>query len=59
MGKKQSALEWLAKTSEHGLPCYPLFDTKPALKSLRSYPQFRAFMEKMKQQWEGYRREFG
>ncbi len=59
MGKKQSALEWLEKTAEHGMPCYPLFNTEPALNSLRDDPQFRAFMERLKKQWEGFMRDFG
>jgi len=59
MGKKQKAMEWLENTAEHGMPCYPLFNTEPALNSLRGDPQFRAFMERMKKQWEGYLRDFG
>lgn len=54
MGEKQSALQWLEKTAEQGMPCYPLFDTEPALSNLRSDPQFKTFMEKLKKQWEGY-----
>ncbi len=59
MGKKQQALEWLENTAEHGMPCYPLFNTEPALNSLRSDPQFRTFLEKMKKRWEGFMRDFG
>ena len=59
MGRKQQAMEWLENTAEHGMPCYPLFNTEPALNSLRSDPQFRAFMEKMKKQWEAFMRDFG
>ncbi len=59
MGRKQQALEWLENTAEHGMPCYPLFNTEPALDSLRDDPRFQAFMEKMKKQWEGYLRDFG
>jgi tetratricopeptide (TPR) repeat protein len=55
LGEKQSALEWLEKTAEEGMPCYPLFDTEPALDSLRSDPKFMAFMEKMKKKFEGYK----
>ncbi|HKQ79531.1 MAG TPA: protein kinase [Blastocatellia bacterium] len=59
MGRKQKAMEWLENTAEHGMPCYPLFNTEPALNSLRGDPQFRAFMERMKKQWEVYLRDFG
>lgn len=59
MGKKQKALEWLENTAQHGMPCYPLFNTEPALNSLRREKDFQAFMERMKTQWEGFVRDFG
>ncbi|HSE98626.1 MAG TPA: protein kinase, partial [Blastocatellia bacterium] len=59
IGEKQSAMEWLERTAEEGMPCYPLFDTEPALNSLRDDPQFKSFMEKMKKQYEGYLRDLG
>jgi hypothetical protein len=54
MGKNRTALEWLEKTSEQGMPCYPLFDTEPALNGMRGDPQFKAFLEKLKKKFEGY-----
>jgi tetratricopeptide (TPR) repeat protein len=59
MGEKKSALEWLEKTAEEGMPCYPLFNTEPALNSLRNDPEFRAWLEKIKKVWEGHLRDFG
>ncbi|HET9529209.1 MAG TPA: protein kinase, partial [Blastocatellia bacterium] len=57
LGEKRLALEWLENTAEQGMPCYPLFDTEPALDSLRSDPLFKSFMERVKKQYEGYLRE--
>jgi hypothetical protein len=41
------------------MPCYPLFNTEPALNNLRDDPRFVEFMEKIKKQYEGYLRELG
>src|SRR5262245_18734386 len=58
MGRKQSAMEWLEKTAEQGMPCYTLFDSEPALNGLRSDLQFKALIAKLKKQWEVFLREF-
>ena len=55
MGNTPEAVTWLKKTAEHGLPCYPLFNNDPNLKSLRNDPEFISFMEKLKKQWEHYK----
>jgi serine/threonine protein kinase/TolB-like protein len=59
MGEKELALKWLENTAEQGMPCYPLFNTEPALNNLRDDPRFADFMEKIRKQYEGYLRELG
>lgn len=55
MGNTKTAVEWLQKTADHGLPCYPLFKNDPNLKSLKNDPGYISLMEKMKKQWEIYK----
>ena len=56
MGDAEAAVEWLQKTADHGLPCYPLFKDDPNLKSLRNDPGYISLMNKMKKQWEHYKK---
>jgi len=55
MGKHKEAVEWLVKSSENGLPCYPLFNHDPNLESLKGKPVFIAFMLDLKKKWEYYK----
>lgn len=55
MGNAPAAVEWLQKTADHGLPCYPLFANDPNLKGIRNDPGYIALMRKMKRQWEVYK----
>ncbi len=55
MGNAKSAVEWLQKTADHGLPCYPLFKNDPNLRNLRNDPGYISLLEKMKKQWEYYK----
>lgn len=55
MGDAKASVEWLQKTADHGLPCYPLFKNDPNLKNIRNDPAFISLMEKMKKQWEYYK----
>ncbi len=55
MGKRNQAIHWLQRTADDGHPCYPLFEKDPNLKTLRDNPQFVAFMERQKKQWEYFR----
>jgi len=55
MGDSQAAVEWLQKTADHGLPCYPLFKNDPNLKSIRNDPGYITLMEKLRKQWEYYK----
>ena len=52
MGRKREALQWLRRTAEEGLPCYPLFAGDPNLDKLRGDPEFETFLKEMKTQWE-------
>jgi TolB-like protein len=55
MGKKKEAVQWLKRTAEEGMPCYPLFEKDPFLNNLRGDPEFESFMRGMKAQWERFR----
>ncbi len=54
LGNNRPAVDWLRKTAEDGLPCYPLFEKDPNLNRLRHDPDFIAFMKDLKSQWEQY-----
>ena len=49
------AVEWLRRTAQDGLPCYPLFASDPNLGNIRSDRGFIAFLRDAKAQWERYR----
>jgi hypothetical protein len=52
MGEHQQALQWLHRAAEHRFPCYPLFERDPNLNNLRTDPDFKAWLDEMKSQWE-------
>jgi hypothetical protein len=56
LGRKKDALFWLEKTAKDGMPCYPLFENDPYLDSLRGDAGFVSFMNRMKAQWERFRK---
>ena len=56
LGRKKDALFWLEKTAKDGMPCYPLFENDPYLASLRGDAEFVSFMNRMKAQWERFRK---
>ena len=58
MGEITKSVEWLQKTADHGMPCYPLFRDDPNLKNIRNDPRYKALMEKLKKQWEYYKKNF-
>ncbi|HEY6156145.1 MAG TPA: hypothetical protein VIV88_01770 [Gemmatimonadales bacterium] len=53
--RPDSAVQWLHRVAEGGLPCYPLFDKDPFLDSIRADPRFSAFLREQKAQWERFR----
>jgi adenylate cyclase len=55
MGETTKAVEWLQKTADHGMPCYPLLMNDPNLKSLKNDPGYISLMQKLKKQWEYYK----
>jgi tetratricopeptide (TPR) repeat protein len=55
MGKPEQTVNWLVAAAENGFPCYPLFERDANLQNVREDPRFVAFLEKLRQQWEGYR----
>ena len=58
MGRKKEALEWLTKTADLGMPCYPLFAKDPFLDRVRSDPAFQLFLSRQREQWERRARTF-
>ncbi len=52
MGKRDAALQWLRRTAEDRLPCYPLFERDPNLNNLRNDPKFKTWLGAMKSLWE-------
>ena len=59
LGKFDPAVEILTKASQTGFPCYPAFRNDPFLARLGEHPPFQRLLEDLKQQWAGYRAEFG
>lgn len=59
LGNKREALVWLKLAAEDGLPCYPLFVRDMHLENLKNDPEYQQFLEGIRKQWEGYRKDFG
>jgi len=59
IGEPSKAITLLAKAGALGLPNYPAFRDDPLLKSLHAHKAFQNLLEKLKQEWVSYRREFG
>ncbi|MGB7069304.1 MAG: winged helix-turn-helix domain-containing protein [Pyrinomonadaceae bacterium] len=57
-GNSEEALNWLRYTADNGFPCYPLFERDRYLDPIRKDPEFRKLLAEMKEQWEGYVRNF-
>ncbi|MGH9956075.1 MAG: protein kinase domain-containing protein [Pyrinomonadaceae bacterium] len=56
MNKPEQAIKWLQAAADDGFPCSPLFESDPYLNSLREDSRFKTLMNRVKAQWEGYKR---
>jgi len=52
LGQPARAVYWLRQTARTGWPCYPYFARDPNLDRIRSDPDFVAFMQQLKVQWQ-------
>jgi len=57
-GNAAEAVRWLEETVRWGFPCYPLFARDPWLEPIRKSPEFVAFMERLKPDWERMKAAF-
>ena len=57
-GDARRAVHWLEVTVDWGFPCYPVFQRDWCLDPIRKSPEFTAFMERLRPEWERYRAEF-
>ena len=55
LNRSDEAIRWLEESAGDGFPCYPMFENDHNLDKLRQDPRFVAFMQKLKQQWIGYK----
>ncbi|PYO62824.1 MAG: hypothetical protein DMD28_04310 [Gemmatimonadetes bacterium] len=53
--RPDSAVQWLRRVADGGMPCYPCFAGEPFLNGIRTDPGFVGFMSKQKAQWERWR----
>jgi len=56
MNKHAEAIHWLKMTAEDGLPCYTFFANDPYLDNLRNDEAFRTLLNKLKKQWEEFKK---
>jgi hypothetical protein len=55
LGDTEAALRWLDRAASWGWFNYPLYSrTDPFFEGLRADPRFRAFLERVKEQWERF-----
>jgi tetratricopeptide (TPR) repeat protein len=52
LGNPDKAQEWIENAANDGFPNYTFFETDIHLKRLRTVPRFRAFLSKLRQEWE-------
>ena len=50
-----SAVQWLRRVADGGMPCYPLFASDPFLDNIRTHAGFVAFLSEQKTQWARFR----
>lgn len=51
-GEFDKAQEWIENASKTGFPNYSYFETDIHLRRLREVPRFRAFLARLRQEWE-------
>lgn len=56
LGDAADAVQWLERTSQEGMPCYPLFKSDPLLDPIRSDPRMQNFLEASRREFEDLRR---
>lgn len=54
MVKPHEAVQWLRRTSEIGMPNYPLFRDNPSTKKLAGNPEYQKFIGEYKPQWDQF-----
>lgn len=54
LGQSDSALVWLTRAADEGLPCHPLFASEPNLASLHHDERFRALLADLRRRQTGY-----
>jgi TolB-like protein/DNA-binding winged helix-turn-helix (wHTH) protein len=54
MGKPHEAVEWLRRTSQIGMPNYPLFHDNPSMKKLAGNQEYEQFMAEFKPRWDQF-----
>jgi serine/threonine-protein kinase len=62
MNQRDSAVTWLERTADDGMPSYSLFLNDPTLESLRGVPRYQALMQRLRVQNDRFRdivRSFG
>jgi hypothetical protein len=52
LGQPDRALQWIERASNDGFPCYPFFETDPFLERVRATESFRAFVAKLRTEWQ-------
>jgi predicted Zn-dependent protease len=52
LGEFAEARRWLSRSASTGFPCYPWFEADPLLRPIRADPEFRRFLDGMRQSWE-------
>ncbi len=53
--RPDSAVQWLRRVADGGMPCYPCFAGEPFLNGIRTDAGFVGFMSEQKAQWERFR----
>ena len=53
--RPDSAVQWLRRVADGGMPCYPLFAGDHFLDGIRKDPGFVAFLREQESQWKRFR----